>query len=107
MVKIKAKKSTVRGEYNGIEDYLRNEYNLKDDVSFKKTKSAGMHGSLNFIWDTPDGEVSCSGYISQPPVATYTMSVIGDENSQSLFGYSLSELYNRKETALTGFEDVE
>jgi len=66
-----------------------------------------MHGSLKFIWNTPDGEVSCSGYISQSPVSTYKMSVIGDENSQVLFGCSLSELRNRKETALNGFKDVE
>jgi len=66
-----------------------------------------MHGSLKFLWDTPGGEVSCSGYISQPPVATYKMSVIGEENVQALFGYSLSELYNRKDNALNGFEDVE
>jgi len=106
MVKISVKKSFVRGKYNGFEHYLRSEYNLKDTVSFKETKSSGMHGSLKFIWSTPDGEISCSGYISQPPVSTYKMSVIGDEDSQSLFGCSISELYNRKEKALTGFEDV-
>jgi hypothetical protein len=50
----KAKRSVVKGEYNGIEDYLKNEFDLKKEVSLKKIKDGGMHGNRKIVWDTPD-----------------------------------------------------
>lgn len=102
----KAKRSVVKGEYNGIEDYLRNEFDLKDQVTLKEIKDGGMHGNNNIIWDTPDGEVKCTGYFSSGVVRTIKMSVIGEDNVQKLFGYSFSELRAKRDDAKTGFENV-
>jgi hypothetical protein len=100
-MKLTAKKGAVK-RHGGIEQYLRSELGLRDDVSLQRVKDEGMHGSVSFVWDTPDGDVSCSGYISQPPVATYKMSVWGDDR-QALFGCDHDELKRRNKAADDGF----
>lgn len=102
----KAKRSVIKGEYNGIEDYLRKEFDLKKEVSLKKIKDGGMHGNRKIVWDTPDGEVKCSGYFSSGMVRTIKMGIVDEENVKKLFGYSFSELLSRRDDAKTGFEDV-
>jgi hypothetical protein len=57
-----AKRYVVEGEYAGIEDYLRNEFGLRDQVSLKGMNDSGMHGNKEIIWSTPDGEIKCRAY---------------------------------------------
>lgn len=102
MPKVSIKKGTYMS-HGGMEEFLRNECDLRDGVSLKKTEDGGMHGSLTYVWDTPDGEVRCTGYASSPPVATYKMSVSTSDAAQALFGVSMSELRDIFSQADTGF----
>lgn len=82
MTSIRARKSEVRAEHGGFESMLRNTYGLKDEVSLERIKDGGMHGAVIYVFDTPDGTVECGGYISQPPVATYSMRCTGEQSSK-------------------------
>lgn len=74
MPKITVKKGRVRSA-GGIEAWLDQNIGLRDGVELIDNKDRGMHGSRSLVWDTPDGETSCSAYFSSPPVATVKMSV--------------------------------
>lgn len=91
MTRITAKKGTVKTA-GGWEAYLRKEFGLLDEVEMTGVEDDGLHGSCFFIFDTPQGEVKCSGYISIPPVATYKMSVLDEGDRKALFGF---EEYNK------------
>lgn len=84
MGRIRAKKSEVKGKHGGFEALLRNTYGLKDEVELERIKDGGMYGNVIFVFSTPDGTVECGGYISQPPVATYSMSYT-HEQAEKLF----------------------
>jgi hypothetical protein len=85
MPSVRAGKYDVR-RAGGFEAYLRENHGLLDDVSLVRTKDGGMHGNRIFVFETGDGErIEIGGYVSQPPVPTYSMSVFGDR-AETLFG---------------------
>lgn len=100
-MRLTQKKGAVK-RHGGIEQYLREELGLLDAVSLDRVEDKGMHGSVLFVFDTPGGEFPCPGYISQPPVATYKLTVKHDQY-QPLFGCDRDELKQRNSEADDGF----
>lgn len=88
--------------YDGLESYLRDQLGLHDTVSLDRVEDTGMHGSVSYVFDTPNGDVTCSGYSSLPPVATVKLTVSGDD-IQALFGCDRDELKARHKAADDGF----
>ena len=85
-MKARIKKSDLKSGYDGFEDYLRQEHGLKDGATLERIADGGMYGNRRFVFSSPDGEeIVASGYISSPPVATYSMSLYS-ERADKLFG---------------------
>lgn len=114
MPKITAKRSAVRGAHDGWEDYLREQIGLREGVTLERVKDKGMHGSVAFVFSTPEGEeVRASGYISSGLSRYYkmTVSVYGRDDGpdrdvgELLFGVPAfsDELKERLEAAADGY----